>query len=72
MCKTESEEPGFLSAFYPRGGGGGQNEIVWIIGDTSMYLCEKHVGEMTENPRTQSTVFSKGFYNGIIGEVVYM
>ena len=30
-------------SFLPKWGGGGQNEIAWIIEGTSTYLCAKHV-----------------------------
>ena len=33
----------FFQLFAQGGGGGGQNEIVWIIGGTSVYPCAKHV-----------------------------
>ena len=33
---------GFFQLF-AQGGGGGQNEIVWITGGASMYPCAKHV-----------------------------
>ena len=35
-----NSEPGFFQLF-AQGGKGGQNEIVWIIGGASMYLCAK-------------------------------